>query len=102
MNTKTIELIAPDHQNHTPKVSVGICKKEFEDLRDFSQEYFGDLRFCERNRDKEVKVPIESFQDWALAYTAWASTIVADTSSKGCSCFSIWGLLFVLPGTIPL
>lgn len=37
----------------------------------------------DKDKDKKEKVPKETFQDWALAYTTWASAIIAASLSRG-------------------
>ena len=63
-----------------------IHKREFVDLRDLLPENVFETFVSVGDKEKEKekkKVPIESFQDWALACMAWVSTCVAATPSKG-------------------
>ena len=67
------------------------------DLRDLLPENvfeaFVSVGDNDKEKKKKKKVPIESFQDWALAYTAWASTIVAATPSKGLELLQYLGII---------
>ena len=73
-----------------------IRKGEFIDLRDLLPEnvFEAFVNTGDKDKDKKKKkVPIDSFQDWALAFIAWASTIVATTSTRGLELFQYLGVI---------
>ena len=74
-----------------------IRKGEFIDLRDLLPENvfeaFVNTGDKDKDKQKRKKVPIDSFQDWALAFTAWASTIVATTPTRGLELFQYLGVI---------
>ena len=74
-----------------------IRKGEFIDLSDLLPENvfeaFVNMGDKDKDKKKKKKVPINSFQDWALAFTAWASTIVATTPTRGLELFHYLGVI---------
>ena len=72
-----------------------IRKGEFVDLKDLLPEYASEAFISAGDKDKEKKkkVSIETFQDWALAYTTWASTIIAASPSRGLELLQYLGVI---------
>ena len=73
-----------------------IRKGDFVDLQDLLPENVFEAFISAGDKDKEKKkkkVPIETFQDWALAYTTWASTIIAASPSRGLELLQYLGVI---------
>ena len=81
-----------------------IQKGDFVDLRDLLPENVFEAFITAGDKDKEKKrkkAPIETFQDWVLSYTAWASTLWQLLPLGAWSSCNTWASLVVLPETIP-
>ena len=73
-----------------------IRKGEFVDLKDLLPENVFEAFISAGDKDKEKKkkkISIETFQDWALAYTTWASTIIAASPSRGLELLQYLGVI---------
>ena len=73
-----------------------IRKGEFVDLKDLLPENVFEAFISAGDKDKEKKkkkISIETFQDWALAYTTWASTIIAASPSRDLELLQYLGVI---------